>query len=177
MLDLYEKVRNVDGIKKAFIGSGIRYDLFMDAKGFFSRDHAGYFDELVQNHVSGRLKVAPEHCSLHVLKAMRKPNFDIFVKMKDEFDRINNSKNLRQQIIPYFISSHPACTESDMLQLSKTMQQMRFNRLEQVQDFTPTPMTLSSVIFYCGFDPYTSKKMYVARQKEEKVKQKNYFNL
>jgi len=177
LLELYEKINSVEGVKKAFIGSGIRYDLFMDAKGFFSRDFARYFDELVQNHVSGRLKVAPEHCSQHVLKAMRKPDFDIFVKMKEEFDRINKSKNLKQQIVPYFISSHPGCTETDMRQLSKTMQQMRFSRLEQVQDFTPTPMTLSSVIFYCGFDPYTGKKMYVAQQKEEKLKQREFLLL
>ena len=175
LLDLYKKVSNVEGIKKAFIGSGIRYDLFMDANGFFSRDHARYFDELLQNHVSGRLKVAPEHTMQHVLKAMRKPSFEIFIKMKEEFDRINKSKNLRQQIIPYFISSHPGCTESDMLQLSKTMLQTRFNKLEQVQDYTPTPMTLSSVIYYCGFDPYTNKKIYVARKKEEKLKQRQLF--
>ena len=175
LLALYAKVRNMEGVKKVFIGSGIRYDLFMNANGFLSREHARYFDELLQHHVSGRLKVAPEHCSPHVLKAMRKPGFDLFMKMKEEFDRIDRSKNLRQQLAPYFISSHPGCAEADMRQLANVMQQMRFNRLEQVQDFTPTPMTLASVMFYCGFDPYTGKKLYVARKKEEKMKQKEYF--
>jgi uncharacterized radical SAM protein YgiQ len=173
LLELYTKVRNMEGIKKVFIGSGIRYDLFMDAKGFLSREHARYFGELLQHHVSGRLKVAPEHCSPHVLKAMRKPGFDLFMKMKEEFDRIDRSKNLRQQLVPYFISSHPGCSETDMRQLAGAMQQIRFNRLEQVQDFTPTPMTLSSVMFYCGFDPYTGKKLFVSRKKEEKLKQKD----
>jgi uncharacterized radical SAM protein YgiQ len=173
LLELYRKVRNMESIKKVFIGSGIRYDLFMDANGFLSREHARYFDELLQHHVSGRLKVAPEHCAQHVLKTMRKPGFDLFIKLKEEFDRIDRSKNLRQQLVPYFISGHPGCTETDMRQLSDAMQQMRFNRLEQIQDFTPTPMTLSSVMYYCGFDPYTGKKLYIARDKEEKLKQKN----
>jgi len=175
LLALYVKVRNMDGVKKVCIGSGIRYDLFMDANGFLSREHARYFDELLQHHVSGRLKVAPEHCSPHVLKAMRKPGFDLFMKLKEEFDRIDRNKNLRQQLIPYFISSHPGCTEADMRQLAGAMQHLRLNRPEQVQDFTPTPMTLASVMFYCGFDPYTGKKLYVARKKEEKLKQKECF--
>ena len=175
LLALYRKVRNMEGIKKVFIGSGIRYDLFLNADGFLSRDHAAYFDELLQHHVSGRLKVAPEHSSPHVLKAMRKPAFEIFAKLKEEFDRVNRSKDLRQQLVPYFISSHPGCTEADMRQLTDATKHLRFNRLEQVQDFTPTPMTLSSVMFYCGFDPYTGEKLYVARQKEDKLKQKEYF--
>jgi uncharacterized radical SAM protein YgiQ len=175
LLSLYRKVRSIEGIKKVFVGSGIRYDLFMDADGFFGRRYAEYFDELLQHHVSGRLKVAPEHTSPEVLKAMRKPDFGIFMKMKDEFDRIDRSKNLRQQLVPYFISGHPGCTEADMQQLSDTMRRMRFNRLEQVQDFTPTPMTLSSVMFWCGFDPYTGKKLYTAKRKEDKQKQKDYF--
>jgi uncharacterized radical SAM protein YgiQ len=174
LLALYRKVRKMDGIKKVFIGSGIRYDLLMDANGFMDKSQAAYFEELVQHHVSGRLKVAPEHTAPKVLKAMRKPVFDIFVKLKAEFDRINRTKNLRQQLIPYFISSHPACGEADMQQLSATMRKMKIN-LEQVQDFTPTPMTLSSVMFYCGFDPYSGERLYVARKKEAKQKQKEYF--
>ena len=174
ILELYRKVRNMAGIKKVSIGSGIRYDLIMDAKGFLSREHARYFDELIQHHVSGRLKVAPEHCAQHVLQAMRKPDFKLFIKLKEEFEHSNRSKNLRQQLTPYFISGHPGCTKADMRHLSDTMQQMHFNRLEQVQDFTPTPMTLSSVMYYCGFDPYTGKKIYVARCKEEKMKQKKF---
>ena len=175
LMDLYEKVRNMEGIKKVFIGSGIRYDLLMDANGFLSREHALYFENLIGRHVSGRLKVAPEHCSPNVLKAMRKPVFDIFLTMKEAFDRINSEKNLRQQLVPYFISSHPGCAESDMHQLIVALRKLRFCRLEQVQDFTPTPMTLSSVMFYCGFDPYTGKKLYVARESKEKKKQKEYF--
>ena len=172
LLELYRKVRNMEGIKKVFIGSGIRYDLFMDVNGFFSREHDCYFDELLQHHVSGRLKVAPEHSSPHVLKAMRKPDFSLFIKLKEEFDRIDRNKNLRQQLTPYFISSHPGCTEADMRQLSGVMQQMRFNRMEQIQGFTPTPMTLSSVMYYCSFDPYTGKKLYIAKNRDEKMKQK-----
>ena len=175
LLKLYRKVRNMEGIKKVFIGSGVRYDLFLNDKGFLSGEHALYFDELLQYHISGWLKVAPEHCSPYVLKTMRKPSFELFTKLKEEFDRINRNKNLRQQLIPYFISSHPGCTEADMSHLANVMQQLRFKRLEQVQDFTPTPMTLASVMFYCGFDPYTGKKLYVAREKEEKIKQKEYF--
>ena len=172
LLELYRKVRNMEGIKKVCISSGIRYDLFMDSNGFLSCEHACYFNELLQYHVSGRLKVAPEHCSQHVLQAMRKPDFSIFIKMKEAFDRIDRSKNLRQQLTPYFISSHPGCSEADMRQLSHTMQEMRFNRLEQAQDFTPTPMTLSSVMYYCGFDPYNGKKLHIARSKDEKMNQK-----
>ena len=177
LLALYGKVRNMEGIKKVFVGSGIRYDLFLNADGFLSSKHALYFDELLQHHVSGRLKVAPEHCSPKVLKAMRKPSFDIFERLKQEFDRINRDRNIHQQLIPYFISSHPDCAETDMRHLTDVMQRLRLNRLEQVQDFTPTPMTLASVMFYCGFDPYTGKELYVAREKKEKSKQKAFFFL
>ena len=175
LLALYTKARNMEGIKKIFIGSGIRHDLFMDANGFLSREHARYFNELLLHHVSGRLKLAPEHSEPHVLKAMRKPNFDIFLNLKKEFDRINSAKNLKQQLVPYLISSHPGCTETDMQRLSGMMQKKRILPPEQVQDFTPTPMTLSSVMYYCGIDPYTRKKIYVARHREEKLKQKEYF--
>jgi uncharacterized radical SAM protein YgiQ len=175
LLALYRKIRAMAGIKKVFIGSGVRYDLFLDEKGFLSKTHAEYFRELVEHHVSGRLKVAPEHTSPKVLKAMRKPSFDLFIRLKEAFDKTNNSLHLQQQLIPYFISSHPACEDADMRQLSDAMRQMRMNRLEQVQDFTPTPLTLSSVMYYCGFDPYNGEKMYVARQKEAKLKQKEYF--
>ena len=173
LLELYAKVRNIDGVKKVFIGSGIRYDLFMDANGFYSRQHAAYFDELLQYHVSGRLKVAPEHCVEHVLKAMRKPHFDVFLKMKEEFD----NKNTRLQLTPYLMSSHPGCTQADMRQLTTILKKNRISQPEQTQDFTPTPMTLSSVMFYCGFDPYSRKKVFVERKKEEKLKQKKYLEI
>ncbi|MDR1865380.1 MAG: YgiQ family radical SAM protein [Bacteroidales bacterium] len=175
LLSLYRKIRNMDGIRKVFIGSGIRYDLLLDANGFISKEHAEYFRELLQHHVSGRLKVAPEHTSPKVLKAMRKPSFDLFMKLNDEFHKIDRAGNLRQQLIPYFISSHPACEEADMKELSVTIRNMRMHCPEQVQDFTPTPMTLSSVMFYCGFDPYSGEKIHVTRKKEDKQKQKQYF--
>jgi uncharacterized radical SAM protein YgiQ len=175
LLSLYRKVREMNHIKKVCIGSGIRYDLFLNQQGFLSREHAEYFDELLQHHVSGRLKVAPEHTVSKVLQLMRKPEFGLFIKMKEAFVRINKNKDLRQQLVPYFISSHPGCNEEDMNHLSRLMHKIHFNRLEQVHDFTPTPMTLSSVMFYCGFDPYSRKQIYVARKKDKKLKQKQYF--
>jgi uncharacterized radical SAM protein YgiQ len=176
LLALYRKIRTMAGIKKVFIGSGIRYDLLLDANGFFSKNQAEYFRELAEHHVSGRLKVAPEHTSPKVLKAMRKPPFELFVRLKEAFDKVNNSRHLNQQLIPYFISSHPACEEADMRELSATLSKLRMSRPEQVQDFTPTPFTLSSVMYYCGFNPYSGEKIYVARQKEAKIRQKEYFS-
>ncbi|MDR1666363.1 MAG: YgiQ family radical SAM protein [Bacteroidales bacterium] len=175
LLALYRTVRKMKGIKKACIGSGIRYDLLMNANGFYTPSHAEYFRELLLYHVSGRLKVAPEHTAGKVLKAMRKPPFELFVALKAAFDDINHREHLQQQLIPYFMSSHPACEEADMRQLASTLRSMCMTSPEQVQDFTPTPMTLSSVMYYCGFDPYGGKKMYVTRQKEAKREQKKYF--
>jgi uncharacterized radical SAM protein YgiQ len=175
LLALYRAVRNTKGIKKVSIGSGIRYDLLLNDKGFITPTHAEYFKELLIHHVSGRLKVAPEHTSPRVLRAMRKPSFGLFVRLNDEFRRMSTSCSLNQQLIPYFISGHPACEEADMRQLSDTMRRLKLNHPEQVQDFTPTPMTLSSVMFYCGFDPYSGEKLYVARERTEKQQQKQYF--
>jgi len=171
LLELYRKVREVKGIKKAFIGSGIRYDMFTDWSNSTNRE---YFDELVRFHVSGRLKVAPEHTEDEVLKYMRKPSFKLFEDIKVKFDLINRKHGINQQLIPYFISSHPGCTLSHMNKLATLMERMRL-QLEQVQDFTPTPMTLSSTIFYTGVDPYTGKSVYVARSKEDKLKQRELF--
>lgn len=171
LLDLYQKVNNVKGVKKAFIGSGIRYDLFADMANKANRQ---YLEELITHHVSGRLKVAPEHTDDDVLKIMRKPSFDFFQKFKQQFDRINRVNGLKQQLIPYFISSHPGCTIEHMKSLAQKMNQMHIQP-EQVQDFTPTPMTLASTIFYTGIDPYTGKGVYVARSREEKLKQKDLF--
>jgi uncharacterized radical SAM protein YgiQ len=168
---LYQKVRTIKGIKKVFIGSGIRYDLFIDSK---SKDEQEYFVEVVKNHVSGRLKVAPEHTNDGVLKLMRKPSFELFKKLNHKFQMINAKYNLNQQLIPYFISSHPGSTNEHMRMLSEEVKKLDFN-LEQVQDFTPTPMTLASTIFYTGIDPYTGKKVFVARSKEDKLKQKEFF--
>ena len=166
LLDLYARIRAIKGIKKAFIGSGIRYDLF---------DGSPYLETVLRHHTSGRLKVAPEHTEDNVLRLMRKPPFAMFEALNADFRRICRAENLPYQLIPYFISSHPGCTERDMQALSsKVLGKMHFT-LEQVQDLTPTPMTLSSVMFYTGENPYTHEKVYVARSQEEKRRQKSYF--
>ena len=166
LLDLYAKIRAVKGIKKAFIGSGIRYDLF---------DGSDYLETVVRHHTSGRLKVAPEHTEERVLALMRKPPFALFERLNDDFRSICRNNGLNYQLIPYFISSHPGCTERDMQALAgKVLGRLHFT-LEQVQDLTPTPMTLSSVMFYTGENPYTHEKVYVARSQEEKRRQKSYF--
>lgn len=163
---LYQQIRNMKGIKRAFIGSGIRYDLF---------DESPYFEEVVKYHTSGRLKVAPEHTEDRVLKLMRKPSFSLFEELNRRFKDVCRREGVRYQLIPYFISSHPGCTEQDMRQLSqKVLGRLNFT-LEQVQDLTPTPMTLSSVMFYTGENPYTHEKVYVARSQEEKRRQKSWF--
>ncbi len=166
LLALYEKIRAVKGVKKAFIGSGIRYDLF---------DETPYLETVVKHHTSGRLKVAPEHTEDHVLELMRKPPFAMFEQLSSNFRSICEREGLRYQLIPYFISSHPGCREADMKALSeKVLDRLHFE-LEQVQDLTPTPMTLSSVMFYTGENPYTGEKVYVARSQEDKRRQKAYF--
>ncbi|MFI3320163.1 MAG: YgiQ family radical SAM protein [Rikenellaceae bacterium] len=166
LLRLYNKIRNVRGIKRAYIGSGIRYDLF---------DESPYLETVLRYHTSGRLKVAPEHTEEHVLKIMRKPSFKLFEQLTVDFKAICKRHDLPYQLIPYFISSHPACREQDMKALSqKVLGKLHFN-LEQVQDLTPTPMTLSSVMFYTGEDPYTGEKVIVARSQEDKRRQKSYF--
>ena len=166
LLALYEKIRAVKGIKKAFIGSGIRYDLF---------DGPAYLETVLKHHTSGRLKVAPEHTEDNVLKLMRKPPFALFERLNADFHRICDEEHLPYQLIPYFISSHPGCTEQDMKSLAdKVLGRLHFN-LEQVQDLTPTPMTLSSVMFWTGENPYTHERIYVARSQEEKRRQKSYF--
>ena len=166
LLALYEKIRAVKGVKKAFIGSGIRYDLF---------DETPYLETVVKHHTSGRLKVAPEHTEDHVLELMRKPPFAMFEQLSSNFRSICEREGLRYQLIPYFISSHPGCREADMKALSeKVLGRLHFE-LEQVQDLTPTPMTLSSVMFYTGENPYTGEKVYVARSQEDKRRQKTYF--
>ncbi|WP_418982321.1 YgiQ family radical SAM protein [Alistipes sp.] len=166
LLALYEKVRAVKGVKKAFIGSGIRYDLF---------DGTPYLETVLKHHTSGRLKVAPEHTEEGVLRLMRKPPFALFEQLNADFHAICRREGLPYQLIPYFISSHPGCTERDMRALSeKVLGKLHFT-LEQVQDLTPTPMTLSSVLFHTGENPYTHERVYVARSQEEKRRQKSYF--
>ncbi len=166
LLDLYAKIRAVKGIKKAFIGSGIRYDLF---------DDSPYLATVLKHHTSGRLKVAPEHTEEHVLQLMRKPPFALFEQLNADFQTICRREGLRYQLIPYFISSHPGCMERDMKALSERVLGRLHFTLEQVQDLTPTPMTLSSVMFYTGMNPYTKKPLFVARNQEDKKRQKSYF--
>ena len=176
LTELYKAADNVPGVKKTCIGSGIRYDIlqYRDPDPKADKSHAEYARELITRHVSGRLKVAPEHTSDSVLQLMRKPPFIQFEQFKKNFDRINRECGLNQQLIPYFISSHPGCTEQDMALLAVITKQLNF-KLEQIQDFTPTPMTLSTEIFYTGIDPYTMKEVYTARTDREKQAQRQFF--
>ena len=176
LLDIYHAVDALPGIKRSFIGSGVRYDLLL----YRSKDEAAnraaqeYTRELICRHVSGRLKVAPEHTSDRVLMLMRKPSFQQFYEFKRIFDRINREENLHQQIIPYFISSHPGCREEDMAELAVITKGLDFH-LEQVQDFTPTPMTNATETWYTGYDPYTLEPVFSAKSQKEKLAQRQYF--
>jgi uncharacterized radical SAM protein YgiQ len=173
--ELYRKVDKINGIKRSFIGSGVRYDLlFPEWNKNAGRDEGEYLEELITKHISGRLKVAPEHTSPQVLFYMRKGPFELFRKLKKRFDNITIKHDLKCEIIPYFISSHPGCTDTEMRDLAAEVKRLGI-KPEQVQDFTPTPMTLSTLMYYTGFDPYTGKKMYVARNIEDKRGQKEYF--
>jgi len=176
LANLYRKVRSYPKIKKAFIGSGIRYDLILHKTGRKETDRTNlqYLRELVKYHVSGRLKVAPEHTSDKVLLLMRKPSFALFRELNKQFSQINREEKLNQQLIPYFISGHPGCKQEDMAELAACTKQLNF-RLEQVQDFTPTPMTLATEIFYSGYHPYTLEKIFVPRSPEQRMKQRRFF--
>ena len=176
LLEIYRAVDNLPGIKKSFIGSGVRYDLVLH-KSKDERSNANaitYARELISKHVSGRLKVAPENTSNKVLKFMRKPSFKLFYEFKRLFDKINQKEGLKQQIIPYFISSHPGCEEEDMAELAVITKNLDFH-LEQVQDFTPTPMTVSTTAFYTGYDPYTLEPIFCAKTPKEKLAQRMFF--
>jgi uncharacterized radical SAM protein YgiQ len=173
MTELYKEIRNNPKIKKAFVGSGIRYD-YLDHQEIKRSNFKEYITEIITHHVSGRLKVAPEHTSPKVLRLMRKPEFGLFKELKTVFDDINLKTGMKQQLIPYFISSHPECHEEDMADTAIQTKNMDF-KLEQVQDFTPTPMTLATVIYYTGFDPYTEKKIFTAKTPTEKQNQKQFF--
>ncbi|MGM0552101.1 MAG: YgiQ family radical SAM protein, partial [Bacteroidota bacterium] len=172
LTNLYKKVRNLPTVKKAFVGSGVRYDLFIPHLD--KPAYQNYMEELLTHHVSGRLKVAPEHTSKRVLSTMRKPDFKMFYTLKRKFEEHNKRHNLKQQLIPYFISSHPNCSKMDMAELALETKELQFH-LEQVQDFTPTPMTLATVMYYTGLNPYTMKPVNVARNKEEKLGQRKFF--
>ena len=176
LLDIYHAVDALPGIKKSFIGSGVRYDLLLhrNTDEEVNKANRQYTKELITKHVSGRLKVAPEHTSDEVLYLMRKPSFKQFEEFKKIFDRINAQENLRQQIIPYFISSHPGCKEEDMAELAVITKRLDFH-LEQVQDFTPTPMTVSTETWYTGYHPYTLQPVFSARTQREKLSQHLFF--
>lgn len=176
LLDIYHSVDSLPEIKKSFIGSGVRYDLSMHPTGNseIDRTNRRYNRELIEKHVSGRLKVAPEHTSDKVLTVMRKPSFNLFYDFKKLFDEVNRECGLKQQLIPYFISSHPGCHEEDMAELAVTTRNLNFH-LEQVQDFTPTPMTVATEIYYTGYHPYTGERIFTAISPEEKNAQRKYF--
>ena len=176
LLDIYRAVDALPGIKKSFIGSGVRYDMLLhDWKNDdINRAAREYTQELITKHVSGRLKVAPEHTSDKVLNLMRKPSFSLFRQFKSIFDTTCRKAGLRQQLIPYFISSHPGCTARDMAELADITKQMDF-KLEQVQDFTPTPLTVSTTCWATGYHPYTLEPIFSAKTPEEKREQNSFF--
>ncbi len=176
LTDIYRSVDAMPEIKKSFIGSGVRYDLLLHRSDDEATNKAAaeYTRELICNHVSGRLKVAPEHTSDRVLQLMRKPSFSLFKDFMRIFERICREEKLNQQIIPYFISSHPGCHEEDMANLAAETKRLNFH-LEQVQDFTPTPMTISTETWNTGFDPYTLSPVYSAKTQKEKLAQRDYF--
>ncbi len=176
LLDIYQSVDRHPKVKKSFIGSGVRYDLILHDSGDSNVNQTNhrYACELIEHHVSGRLKVAPEHTSDSVLKIMRKPSFKLFYEFKHLFDKLNKAKGLHQQIIPYFISSHPGCTTEDMAELAVLTKDLNF-KLEQIQDFTPTPMTVSTEIYYTGYHPYTMERIFTAVSQKDKEKQRMFF--
>ncbi|PAC30469.1 YgiQ family radical SAM protein [Flectobacillus sp. BAB-3569] len=176
LTQLYKKVDEHPKIKKAFVGSGVRYDLLVDDFNKNNQDgnHDEYMEQLITRHVSGRLKVAPEHTSDNTLKIMRKPSFKYFRKFKEKYDEIQTKHGMNQPLIPYFISSHPGCEEVDMANLAAETKDLGF-QLEQVQDFTPTPMTVAEVIYYSGVHPYTLQPIATAKTREEKLAQNKYF--
>lgn len=176
LLEIYHAVDALPDVKKSFIGSGVRYDLSMHPSGDKEVDRVNrrYNEELIRDHVSGRLKVAPEHTCPHVLELMRKPSFDQYYRFKEIFDKVNERNGLRQQLIPYFISSHPGCREVDMAELAVETKNLNMH-LEQVQDFTPTPMTVATEMYYTGYNPYTGEKVYCAVKPEDKKAQRQFF--
>ena len=175
LTEIYRKVDAHPEVKKAFVSSGIRYDLVVEE---YNKGHDGsldeYMDQLVSRHVCGRLKVAPEHTSDETLKVMRKPSFKHFHSFKKKYEAANKRHNLNQPLIPYFISSHPGSTEEEMANLASETKELGF-RLEQVQDFTPTPMTVATVIYYTGVHPYTLKPIYTAKSLKQKKNQHLFF--
>ena len=174
LLGLYRRIAGIKGIRHSYIGSGIRYDLFLDGKGYVDDSSYPYLKELVLEHTSGRLKVAPEHTEDSVLELMAKPSFSLFGQLRREFDRIVSASGRHCELVPYFISGHPGCGMREMERLSENPA-LKGLYMDQVQDFTPTPMTTSSVMFYTGLDPKNLKKVFVERDIERKRLQKSFF--
>lgn len=164
-MEVLDAVREIEGIKKVFIRSGIRYDYLLADK------KKGFLKQLCQYHVSGILKVAPEHISTPVLNNMHKPNAEVFFKFKHEYEKMNESLGMKQYLIPYFISSHPGSRLEDAIELALYMKKTGFVP-DQVQDFYPTPGTLSTCMYYTGMDPFTMKPVYVAKTAMEKKMQR-----
>jgi len=176
LIELYKKVRSINEIKKAFVGSGIRYDMILHKTGNKQTDASNmeYANELIAHHVSGRLKVAPEHTNDEVLNLMRKPSFEYFETFVKLFNEVNKQHHLNQQLIPYFISSHPGCKQQHMAELAAKTKALDF-KLEQVQDFTPTPMTLATEMYYTGIHPYTLEKISTPNTPQQKLNQRKFF--
>ena len=176
LIELYKKVRSIKEIKKAFVGRGIRYDMIMQKTGNKQTDASNmeYANELIAHHVSGRLKVAPEHTNDEVLNLMRKPSFEYFETFVKLFNEVNKQHHLNQQLIPYFISSHPGCKQQHMAELAAKTKALDF-KLEQVQDFTPTPMTLATEMYYTGIHPYTLEKISAPNTPQQKLNQRKFF--
>lgn len=174
MTELYREIDRHPEVKKAFVSSGLRYDLMFDPRSSHPKEDERYVEQLITHHVSGRLKVAPEHTEDNVLKLMRKPSFEFFNKFKLRFEEISRKKGIKQEIIPYFISSHPGCTPEDMARLAAKTKALGY-KLEQIQDFTPTPMTVATEIYYSGFHPYTLKPVETAISLDDKTKQRTFF--
>ena len=174
LMELYRRIDSTKGIRHSYIGSGIRYDLFLTEDGFVDESSKPYLRTLVLDHTSGRLKVAPEHTEDHVLQKMAKPSFRLFERLRKEFDRVNREAGTHVGLVPYFISSHPGCTMKDMERLA-SHPALKGIWMDQVQDFTPTPMTTSSVMFYSGLDPRDMKPVFTERDPEKKQRQKSYF--
>jgi uncharacterized radical SAM protein YgiQ len=174
MTQLYREVSKHPKVKKAFVSSGLRYDLMFDPRSTHPKQDEEYVEQLITHHVSGRLKVAPEHTEDEVLKLMRKPSFEYFHKFKTRFEEVSKKKGIKQEIIPYFISSHPGCKPEDMAKLAAKTKALGY-KLEQIQDFTPTPMTVATEIYYSGYHPYTLKKVDTAITLDEKTKQRTFF--
>lgn len=174
MTELYQEISKHKKVKKAFVSSGLRYDLMFDPRSTHPKEDEQYVEQLITHHVSGRLKVAPEHTEDEVLKLMRKPSFSFFNQFKKRFEEVSRKKGLKQEIIPYFISSHPGCTPEDMAKLAAKTKALGY-KLEQVQDFTPTPMTVATEIYYSGYHPYTLKKVQTAISMDDKTKQRTFF--